>query len=94
MAKTSKRSVYKAVATIKAALDREIATTTLVQDMKKTAEYAEQLAATRQEPEAVNSVWDFIENFEDLTAIFARMDEGLRPALDEFKKEFPGREAA
>jgi len=94
MANTPKRSVCNAVATVKAALAREIAITRSVQDMKKAAAYAEQLIAGREEPEAVNNLWDFIEYFEELTSTVSRMAEELRPALDEFKKESPKRKAA
>jgi hypothetical protein len=94
VANTPKRSVYNAVARVQASLAREIAITRLVQDMRKAADYAEQLVAGREEPEAVNAVWDFIENFEELTTTVSRMAGGLRPALDAFKQDFPGRKAA
>ena len=94
MANTPKRSVHNAMATVKAALAREIAITRSVQDMRNAAGYAEQLIAGREEPAAVNTIWDFIEHFEELSTTVSRMAEGLRPALDEFKKDFPGRKAA
>jgi hypothetical protein len=82
------------MATVKAALAREIAITRSVQDMKKAAGYAEQLIAGREDTAAVNNIWDFIEYFEELATTVSRMAEELRPALDEFKKDSPKRKAA